>query len=197
MADTEGGVRFDAASRKALLKIASDAVAAAVRDEDYNPPAVEEESLLQKGGCFVTLKTEGRLRGCLGRFEADIPICQAVARMARASAIEDPRFRYEPIGPEELSRVHIEISTLGPRRRIASWREIRLGVDGVVVRNGLKSGVFLPQVATETGWTLEIFLQHLCRDKAGLSPDAYKDPATILEVFDAEVVGSPILLPDD
>ena len=70
-------------------------------------------------------------------------------------------------------------------QRIDDWRTIRLGVDGVIVRRGFAGGVFLPQVATETGWDLETFLAHLCEGKAGLSPDAYKDPATRLSTFQA------------
>ena len=59
--------------------------------------------------------------------------------------------------------------------------------DGVIVRKGFSSGVFLPQVATETGWSLETFLSHLCSSKAGLPADCYKDPSTQIYTFQAFV----------
>ncbi|MFH0911089.1 MAG: AmmeMemoRadiSam system protein B [Planctomycetota bacterium] len=184
------GARFDPGARGELLAIARASVEAALKGLPYEPSRPERAALLERGGCFVTLKNQGRLRGCLGRFEADLPLYQAVSRMARASATEDSRFRYDPVRLSELPRLSIEISALSPRRRVSSWKEVRLGRDGVVVRRGFRSGVFLPQVATETGWGLEEFLDHLCRDKAGLEPDAYKDPETVIEVFDAEVFGA-------
>jgi uncharacterized protein (TIGR00296 family) len=72
-------------------------------------------------------------------------------------------------------------------QRIASPDEIKLGKHGVLVRKGFNSGVFLPQVATETGWTKEEFLSTLCAEKAGLPPEAWKDKSTEIYIFTAEV----------
>jgi len=176
-------------ARQALLKIASASVRAALAGKEFSPEKPAAPALLANAGCFVTLKTQGRLRGCLGRFDADKPMYEAVAVMARSSALEDPRFRADRLTPADLKDLSIEISILSPRRRIASWKDIKLGEQGVVVSRGWKSGVFLPQVAAETGWSLEEFLRHLCFDKAGLDPEAYKDPSTVIEVFDAEIFG--------
>jgi uncharacterized protein (TIGR00296 family) len=76
---------------------------------------------------------------------------------------------------DELASIHIEISVLTPMQKIKDISEIRLGKHGIYVKKGYQSGTFLPQVATETGWTLEEFLGHCSRDKAGLGWTGWKD----------------------
>ncbi|MDP2043875.1 MAG: TIGR00296 family protein, partial [Candidatus Omnitrophota bacterium] len=87
----------------------------------------------------------------------------------------------------ELKSIEIEISVLSILERVDSADKIELGKHGVLVRKGYHSGVFLPQVATETGWSKEEFLRNLCAHKAGLAPDAWKDKGTELYNFSAEV----------
>lgn len=123
-------------------------------------------------GAFVTLKEKGELRGCIGRFTADIPLFEVVQEMAIASATQDNRF--SPVTPAEVPKLEIEISVLSPMKRIHSPDEIELGRDGIYIKNGWSSGTFLPQVATETGWTKEEFLGHCSRDKAGIGWDGWK-----------------------
>ena len=105
--------------------------------------------------------------------------------MAISAASQDPRFR--PVSTEELRNLEYEISVLSPLRRIGTADEIILGKHGVQVSKGFHHGVFLPQVATETGWSKEEFLGELCSQKAGLPRDCWKDPDVNLEVFTAEV----------
>jgi AmmeMemoRadiSam system protein A len=105
--------------------------------------------------------------------------------MAVESATGDPRFA--PVGLAELKDIEIEISALSPMQRVDSADKIEIGKHGVMVRRGFNSGVFLPQVATETGWSKEEFLDELCAQKAGLPADAWKDKSTELYVFTAEV----------
>ena len=129
------------------------------------------------------------LRGCLGHFTSAKPLWKLVNETARASATEDPRFWSYPITPDELDRLSIEISVLSPLQRIANPLAIELGVDGIYIRRGAAAGCFLPQVATETGWSKEEFLSHCCSHKAGLSADAWRDPDTEVLTFRAEVFG--------
>ncbi len=136
-------------------------------------PAAYPASLSVKAGAFVTLKERGELRGCIGRFSSDIPLYRLIREMAVASATEDSRF--EPVRPEELKKIGIEISVLTPMKRITSPREIVPGKHGIYIRKGYHSGTFLPQVATETGWTLEEFLGHCARDKAGIGWEGWKE----------------------
>jgi AmmeMemoRadiSam system protein A len=110
-----------------------------------------------------------------------------VRDMAVESSSKDPRFK--PVGPNELKDIKIEISVLSEPKRIRDAGEIEMGTHGVIVKRGFNSGVFLPQVATETGWTKEEFLSNLCAHKAGLPADAWKDKKTELYTFTAQVFG--------
>jgi len=135
-------------------------------------------------GAFVTLHKQGMLRGCIGNIVGRHPLIETIIDMAHASAFEDPRF--PPLKNEELDLVEIEISVLSPLRRIKDVEEIETGKHGIYMQRGLSGGVLLPQVAIEQGWDRLTFLQHTCR-KAGLPPDAWKDPDTRIEIFSAVI----------
>jgi AmmeMemoRadiSam system protein A len=181
---------ISAESRKRLLSIARETATAAAggRPAPALDLAALPSDLRQPGGAFVTLKNKGELRGCIGRYPGRQSIAEVVRDMAVA-ATRDSRFEDHPVTAAEMKDIDIEISVLSPLVKIGDWRKIKLGVHGVILRRGWSSGVFLPQVATETGWKLEEFLAHLARDKAGLAADAYKDPRTEILVFTALVFG--------
>jgi AmmeMemoRadiSam system protein A len=126
-----------------------------------------------KAGAFVTLKENGELRGCIGRFTADIPLYQVIEEMAISSSTQDNRFL--PVTAKEIDKLEIEISVLSPMKKISSIDEIVMGKHGIYIKKGWYSGTFLPQVATETGWSREEFLGHCARDKAGIGWDGWKD----------------------
>jgi AmmeMemoRadiSam system protein A len=174
--------------RRTLLQIAREAVAAAVGG--HRPPrrTVDDPQLAEHRGAFVTLKTGERLRGCIGQFIADRPLWEVVQRMAVAAAVEDPRFFDDPIRPDEVADLNIEISVLSPLERTDDPLSLELGKHGIYIRKGHRSGCFLPQVATETGWSKEEFLSHCCAGKAGLAPDDWRDPATEVYLFTAEII---------
>jgi hypothetical protein len=139
-------------------------------------------------GAFVTLRRGGELRGCIGRFEPAGSLAHTVADMALAAAFEDPRF--PPLAPEEVDDLDVHVSALGPRRPIADPESLRIGEHGLVVRRGWHRGVLLPVVAVEQGWDVQTFLKHACL-KAGLPPQAWREPGTTVEVFEAEEFGDP------
>jgi AmmeMemoRadiSam system protein A len=178
----------DAATRAAILAIARRSLEAAVRGEPDRPVESDNPRLKAPGGCFVTYKTGGRLRGCIGCFEAPAPLYRTVAECARNSALSDPRFLDNRITPEELPEVQIEVSILSPRERIENPLDLKLGIHGIYVRRGGRSGCFLPQVATDHGMSKERFLSECCAGKAGLASDAWRDPETEVQVFTADVV---------
>lgn len=131
------------------------------------------DNLNQKCGAFVTFNKSSNLRGCIGRFEPNVPLYQVIAEMAVAAATED--YRFSPISKSEIDEVDIEISVLTPMKKIYSIDEIQLGKHGIyIVKNG-RAGTFLPQVASDTGWSLEEFLGHCARDKAGIGYTGWKD----------------------
>ena len=141
--------------------------------------------LEEKRGIFVTLKLQGRLRGCIGHILGYEPLRKSIHDMTLAAAFEDPRF--PPLTLCEWESVKIHISLLSRPAAVKSYQDIRPGTDGIIVTNGWKKGVYLPEVATETGWSKETFLSQLCSQKAGLPGDCWKDPATTIEIFTAEV----------
>lgn len=176
------------ASRKRLLEIARESVTAAVHGRPAPDLDEKDPELQGHQGCFVTLKSGERLRGCLGNFTSEIPLWQLVAQMAAASVTDDPRFVRERLTPRELRGLKIEISVLSPLQRIANPLDLELGVHGIYIRRGFAAGCFLPQVATETHWSKEEFLGHCCSGKAGLAPDAWKDPKTEVLIFTADII---------
>ena len=170
--------------KKKLLEVASLAIKDFVLRGEKND-FVAEGVLGEKRAVFVTIYKHGSLRGCIGQIIAPSKtLIENVRDMAIAAATED--FRFDPVRAEELDELEIEISILSPTEKIDSWEELELGKHGVIVSQGRNSGVFLPQVAHDTGWNLQEFLEHLCEEKAGLNKNSYKDPDTVIEVFSVE-----------
>jgi AmmeMemoRadiSam system protein A len=118
-------------------------------------------------------------------------LIELVVEMAKASTTGDPRFFDDPLTAGEMKDLDVEISVLSPLQRTDNPLSLRLGVDGIYIKRGWASGCFLPQVATETGWSKEEFLSYCCAHKAGIAPDAWKKPGTEVYLFTAEVFGTP------
>lgn len=176
--------------KRILLKVARDSVEASLKGKNFNVPSADDVELKEKCGCFVTLKNGHRLRGCIGQFVSDTPLIELVGNMARASATGDTRFFGNPITVKELPQLDIEISVLSPLKKTDNPLGLRLGVDGIYIKRGYSSGCFLPQVATETGWSKEEFLSYCCQEKAGLKPDAWKADDVEVYLFTADVFGA-------
>jgi AmmeMemoRadiSam system protein A len=171
--------------RQTLLATARGSIAARFSGTRFEtPPATP--ALSTPCGAFVTLKIGGRLRGCIGHITATEALVETVRDVALSSAFDDPRF--PPLTRGELEKTTIEVSALSPLRRTHDPSEIRVGTHGILLRRGGRSGLLLPQVATEQGWQRDEFLVHTCR-KAGLPDDAWRDPDTSIEIFSAIVFG--------
>jgi AmmeMemoRadiSam system protein B/AmmeMemoRadiSam system protein A len=183
----EDAAMLNSDQRKKLLQIARESITNFVKDGKRSTFTEADPALNQPIGAFVTLHEAGELRGCIGNMVGSGPLYQTVAAMAIEAATGDPRFKR--LTPAEIDKIGIEISVLSPLQKVKSADEIKIPGHGVIVKSGFNSGVYLPQVAAETGWTREEFLTSLCAHKAGLRPDAWKDPATELYIFTAEVFG--------
>ena len=152
------------------------------KNEDYKKYPVFSD----KRGVFVTLKKNNELRGCIGLIEPVTELSEVIKEMALFAAFNDSRF--SPVEKDELKNIDIEISVLTPPQKISDPQaEIALGRHGVIIKQGSHSGVFLPQVATETGWDLETFMAELCTQKAGLSSDCWKNGSVDIYTFEAQV----------
>jgi AmmeMemoRadiSam system protein A len=177
--------------KKILLSQARETITAEMenRRPAYAKTEPDENSSLYKPcGAFVNLHTgaEHSLRGCIGRMTANLPLIETVRHMAREAAFGDPRF--PPLRKEELSRTHIEISALSPMTHCPDPRKVKVGVHGLYLRRGGRSGVLLPQVPVEQGWNLDQYLDYICT-KAGLPAGSYEAKDAELLTFTAIVFG--------
>ncbi len=166
---------LSAEDKTQMLKISREAIANYL--DNGNLLRLNEDnlsvSIRQRSGVFVTLRKDGELRGCIGRFVSDSPLYELLIEMSVASATKDSRF--SPVSGKELNSVDIEISVLTPLHKITSISEIVPGKHGIYIKKGSTSGTFLPKVALETGWSVEELLGHCARDKAGLGWDGWRD----------------------
>ncbi|MEI7904530.1 MAG: AmmeMemoRadiSam system protein A [Candidatus Firestonebacteria bacterium] len=175
------------AEGKELLGIARETLERDLLGKKYKVKVPKSGALNEKRGAFVTLNAKnGELRGCIGLMLSNSPLYETVSEMAHEAAFGDPRFK--PVKKNELKDLLLEISVLTLFKRVNDIKEIVLGRHGVMVRSGSRSGVFLPQVAVETGWGLDEFMANLCAGKAGLSPLAWKNGSAELYTFEAEIV---------
>ncbi len=152
--------------------------------EHIELPPAPNETMQRRFGAFVTLKTGGQLRGCIGHVVGDKPLWETVAEMAQAAAFGDPRFR--PLRPDEYEALDLEISILSPLTPCPDPGLVEVGRHGLLIHHAGRSGLLLPQVPVEWGWDRETFLAQTCH-KAGLPPASWRDPAASLFWFEAEV----------
>jgi len=175
--------------KKMLLELARKTIVYYLEKNKHPAPAelglVITEGVKERRAAFVTLKEKGELRGCIGEIFPSQPLYESVISNAVNAAVSDPRFN--AVTKDEVKNLSIEISALTPPEKIDSYKDIRIGTDGMVLKKSGRSAVFLPQVAPEQGWDLETTLTYLSR-KAGLSADAWKEGASYL-TFQAEVFG--------
>ena len=168
-----------------LLKIARYAITQQIKNEAYNPEPREEKALNMHSGCFVTIKQNGHLRGCIGNFQSQQPLFQEVATMAVAAASQDPRF--PPMNRNELDNFTLEITILSPLEKIDNTDQIEVGTHGIYIIKGFNRGVLLPQVATEYGWDKETFLRQTCV-KAGLPENSWQQPDAEIYIFSGQII---------
>jgi hypothetical protein len=175
--------------RKTLLGIARESISAKLKGT--KPHSVDAAKLTPRLkeplGAFVTITIEGNLRGCIGRFTSPDPLWEVIGSMALEAAFDDPRF--SPLTTAEYPDIHLEISVLGPMRKITDIDQIKIGQHGIYLRKGMRSGTLLPQVASERGWSVTEFLGYCAHDKAGIGWDGWKDKDTEIFVYEAYVFG--------
>jgi AmmeMemoRadiSam system protein A len=169
--------------KRSLLDVARRALTLGVRTRETLLELPSGQAFDQPGGAFVTLHKRARLRGCIGQLPSREPLVRVVAHCARSAGLEDPRF--EPVDPRELAEIEIELSVLSILEDVTS-EKIVAGKHGLVVSNGAFRGVLLPQVAAQFRWSSVRFLEETCL-KAGLGREAWKDCATRIQAFTADV----------
>ncbi len=171
------------ADQRELIRLARQALEEAVRQRRLPEIAAPASPALSEArGAFVSLHKGSRLRGCIGYIEALKPLWVTVRECALAAALRDPRF--DPVEPEELPSLRMEISVLSPLEEIPP-EQVEVGRHGLLISRGFQRGLLLPQVAVEWGWDRERFLEETCQ-KAGLPPNAWRQGAKI-QAFTAQI----------
>ncbi len=176
--------RLDESDQKELLRLARSTLQSYLSTGTVPEYHTGRPELRARAGAFVSLHIGHELRGCVGQIIPDRELFRIVQHCAVSAAAEDMRFT--PVNPDELAHLTIEISVLTPLRRALDAGEVEIGKHGIYIARGAKRGLLLPQVATEYGWDRNTFLSQTCR-KAGLPEDAWKDPATVISLFEAQV----------
>ncbi len=176
---------LDQKEKDGLVALARKSVETAVRTTTlYEPPAPESSALQQERGAFVTLKEKGQLRGCIGLITPQKPLYLTVRDAAASAALEDPRF--PAVNASELPLLEYEVSVLTPFHRVYDVKDVHVGRDGLLMIQGRRQGVLLPQVPVEQGWDRKTFLDEACL-KAGLPEKAWQEEATDIFAFSAIV----------
>lgn len=170
--------------KRTLHEIARETIRSRLLKEPAPERVIQSDKLKEPRGAFVCLHLDNDLRGCIGIIEPRSPLHETIREMSLQAAFCDPRF--SPLGPGEFDRIHLEISVLTPMERVHQPTDICIGKHGLMIRKGLKSGLLLPQVATEHRLDATEFLQWTCR-KAGLPLDAWKDSDSEVFAFSADI----------
>jgi AmmeMemoRadiSam system protein A len=157
-----------------------------VRGAEKQQHAIDDAYLQNREyGAFVTLHKNDELRGCVGKCVPDAPLFETVREMTEAAASRDRRV--DPIAPEELTQIHIDISVLSPLQSVKDPLNVELGKHGLYIASGDKRGVLLPQVAAECRWDIKTFLEQTCL-KAGLRTNAWQESNTRVSSFTALII---------
>jgi len=178
------------ADQRQLLAIAREAISAAANG--HQPPELDVRNLpvalRDIGSCFVTLTSNGKLRGCIGSLEPSQPLAMDVQEHAVAAATQD--YRFTPLQPHEEPFIRIEISRLTPIKKLA-YRDsadlvqlLRPCVDGVVISDGFRRATFLPQVWEKIS-TPQDFLSQLCM-KMGAPPEFWRENKLTIYTYQVE-----------
>ena len=148
-------------------------------------PLSEHPELNLPLNVFVTLWLDGELQGCIGSIQPRETLLEAVRRLARDSAFDDPRGI--TLGPADVKRLKIEISILSPFQRVPDAAAIEIGKHGVLLSKGSRRGLFLPDV-WEHFSRKEDFLDALCEQKMGLPRQSWHDRDMIFETFTTQKI---------
>ena len=171
--------------KRILLQYARNSIKSLFHNIDSSQIAIDHHPILKTHkGAFVTLTINKRLRGCIGYITSDSPLFQTVEDAAVQAAIGDPRF--SKLTGDEFNLISIEISVLSEPFPMNNYDEIVLGKHGLILSEGGRRGLLLPQVPIEHRMNKEEYLSALC-EKAGFYPDLWRERLLNIEMFTAEV----------
>jgi AmmeMemoRadiSam system protein A len=168
-----------------LLQIARKTLEKFFQGKPYIYKEKITKNINKKLGAFVTIKKENDLRGCIGYIISPDHLYKTISDLSKQAAFNDSRFN--KLSEDELENIKIEVSVLTEPIKIDSPKKIELGRHGVIVEQGRKKGLFLPQVAIENNWDLETFMNYLCEHKADIPKDNWKNGKVDIYTFESQV----------
>ncbi len=180
----------------ALTRLARQTIASAFEGKEVAselPPELQAPELQEERGTFVTLTKHGMLRGCIGNILPNGSIIESVKRNALNAAFRD--FRFPPLTHDELPDIHIEVSILTLPKRVEYLsaddliQKLQPSVHGVIIKEGMASATFLPQVWEQLP-SPEEFLTRLCL-KAGLPGNEWKTGRIEVETYEVQYFDEP------
>jgi AmmeMemoRadiSam system protein A len=178
--------------RQSLLAAAAKVVIARLTGQSapITSDLPNDPALLQPAGCFVSLHSSltHQLRGCIGIVENPKPLRDVVIQAAEG-VLKDYRFAKQPVTAGEIDQLDLEVTVLGPLIPAISPLHFDPQIHGIYLTVLGHAGLFLPQVARETGWSKEQLLTRLSFEKLGLAPESWKHPSASLRTFTADVIG--------
>jgi AmmeMemoRadiSam system protein A len=188
-------MEFPPQTQQAILDLAADVVTRRLGGDPRPLASADDPVLSQPAGCFVSLhrRDTHALRGCIGLLDAGQPLRQSLLGAAE-SVLADPRFLAQPITRHELPDLEIEVTILGPLEKAKSPLDFEPLERGIHLSLHGRSGLFLPQVARDTGWTRQQLLSRLCTEKLGVPENAWTNPTAELRTFAAQIIGPRSIL---
>ncbi len=181
---------FGTSDRRLMLELARRTVASVATNgplPSLQTPGLPA-SLTEPKGCFVTLTEGGAVRGCIGHILPQEPLYLAVLDNARNAARLDPRFN--PVRPDEVGKIKIEISVLTRPEPLPFkspedlLNKLHPYEDGVVLQIGSRGATFLPQVWAQIPDKVD-FLNHLS-EKAGCAASDWRGKDTSVSIYHVE-----------
>jgi len=182
-------IKLNKSQKQILLTVAKETIRATIDEEDIPEFDFEDEIFNEQRGAFVTIHKSGNLRGCIGYIQGIKPMIDTIKDMSLSAAFKDPRFPV--LRKEEFDDLNIEISILTPLTTVSDIEEIEVGEHGLIIKQGFRQGLLLPQVAVDNNWDREEFLRHTCM-KAGLPTDAWQDSSTEIKKFSAQIFDADV-----
>lgn len=171
--------------KKLLLSLAHFSIESGFRPTHEKKIETDHSSVLNsKAGAFVTITIDGKLRGCIGYIQSDDELSKTVMDAAYQAAFGDPRFA--PLSEGEFADIKLEISILSEAFQLYSYDEIEIGKHGLILEEGGRKALLLPQVPIEHNMNRDEYLSALC-NKAGLFEDYWREKKLALKGFTATV----------
>ncbi|MBW2977826.1 TIGR00296 family protein [Candidatus Woesearchaeota archaeon] len=178
------------AQAKKLIKLAKDAISSYFEGKTLEVSEVLQKEFKEETGVFVSVYVKEDLAGCIGFPEPIFPLWLGVRKAAVSAGFKDPRF--PPLVKAQMKDLRIELTVLTKPEVIEVkdpkeyMKKIKIGKDGLMVKDEFGSGLLLPQVPGEWGWNVEEFLNQTCM-KGGLDPNCWRNTKRNIYKFQGQI----------